>query len=67
MPEKSDRVEQELANLTYEVTQLAVDNLTFYKRLHQLSADLVSASDVQVAEQRVRRLRTLRRKKSDDV
>jgi hypothetical protein len=67
MPEKSDRVEQELANLTYEVTQLAVDNLTFYKRLHELNSNLVSVSDVQVAEQRVRRLRTLRRKKSDDV
>lgn len=55
----SDRTHQTLTNLTYEVIEIAVDHLAFYRRLNKLNPDLVSDSDVQVAEQRLNRLRTM--------
>jgi hypothetical protein len=38
---------------------MAVDQFKFYQRLHQVAPNLVSASDVQVAEPRLNRLRSL--------
>lgn len=55
----SDITAQSLANLTYEVTAIAVDHLAFYRRLNKLNSDLVSDSDVLVAEQRLNRLRAM--------
>lgn len=54
----SDRT-QGLINLTYEVTEIAVDHLAFYRRLNKLNPNLVSDSDVLVAEQRLNRLRAM--------
>jgi hypothetical protein len=55
----SDRTDQAIHNLTYEVITMAVDQFKFYQRLHQVAPNLVSASDVQVAEPRLNRLRSL--------
>jgi hypothetical protein len=55
----SDRTHQVLTNLTYDVTAIAVDHLAFCRRLNKLNPDLVSDSDVLVAEQRLNRLRTM--------
>ncbi|MBW4474074.1 MAG: hypothetical protein KME45_27420 [Stenomitos rutilans HA7619-LM2] len=55
----SDRTTQTLTNLTYEVTAIAAELYKFYQRLHQVAPNLVSASEVHDAEQRLNRLRTM--------
>lgn len=55
----TDSTHQTLTILTYELSAIGVDQVAFYRRLHKLNPDLVSADDVQVAEQRLNRLRTL--------
>jgi hypothetical protein len=55
----SQRHDQTLANLTYEVTQIATDQFVLCRRLNELNPDLAKDSDVQVAAQRVKRLRSM--------
>ncbi len=55
----SQRHDQTLANLTYEVTQIASDQFSLCRRLNELNTDLASDSDVQAAAQRVKRLRAM--------
>lgn len=55
----SDRTNQTLANLTYEVLSASVQMQALLERLNQMAPTIVSAQDVQTAQQRAARLRVL--------
>lgn len=55
----SDRTTQIMANIAYEVSQIAADYAGLVSHLNELNPNLVSDSDVKVAKQRTHRLRSL--------
>lgn len=55
----SDRTDQALANLTYEVITVTLEQLQFYKRLNQVAPTLVSHTDIQLVEKRLNRLQNM--------
>jgi hypothetical protein len=59
MPEKSDLTAQILANLTYEVAQLAASHSRFCERLNDLNPNLIGDKDVHAAKQSLVRLRAI--------
>ena len=59
----SDRTETTVQNLLYECIRARQEQLTFYRRIHQMNSILVTTADLDVIEKSIVRLRSLTFKK----